>query len=276
MRKLLLVTLAVSFFISARAWAKCYGMTDPIAPIIPEGHVCGTVDRFAFSGSYFYYSNNAGTAYVKICPAGSTTNCSTASTQTYTDPYGTRVQAFLFYRYRYGATSYANYDFYAWGVSSTDYWGSSTKPIRKNVSINGTGNENMSLHEPPRPLQPTPVYPSGTNVPNSYPVRWKSGRDINRDASMYTMTYDVYYKYWSFGTNEPANWLLSAAGMPCHEDGSNVPDSNNECTTFIVGPQPAGNWKWYVVANLDASPYYYPGTILSTNSGSMSFTQPNP
>jgi hypothetical protein len=275
MRKLLLLTLAVSCFLPVRAWAKCYGLSDPIAPITPDGNVCGTVDRFAFDGLYFY-NKSAGTSYVKICPAGSTTGCSTATTQAYTDPYGKQVQAFLFYRYRYGATSYVYYDLYAWGIYSTDYWGSSTKPIRKNVSINGTGYEGMSLHEPPRPLEPTPVYPSGTSVPNSYPVRWKSGRNVDRSANAYTMTYDIYYKFWSFGDAEPSSWSLSRAGMPCHDDGSNVPDANNECTTFIVGPQPAGNWKWYVVANLDASPYYYPGTILSTSSGSMSFAQPNP
>jgi hypothetical protein len=276
MRRLLLLALVVSFFLPARAWASCYGVTPPLAPITPDGNVCGTVDHYSFNGSYTYYNKNAGQTYVKICPAGSTSGCTTATSQPYSDPYGNSGQSFLFYRYRYGASSSANYDLYAWSTSSTDYWGSSTKPIRKNLSINGTGWEGLPLHEPPRPLQPTPVYPSGTNVPNSYQVRWKSGRNLDRDASLYLMTYDIYFKQWSFGDTEPTAWTLSRAGMPCDDNGSNVPNANNECTTTVVGPQTAGNWKWYVVANLDASPYYYPGTILSTASGSMSFAQPNP
>lgn len=276
MRKLLLLSLAVSLFISARAWASCYGVSAPISPIVPDGNVCGTVDHLAFNGSYFYYNKNAGTSYVRICPAGSMNDCSTVSTQPYSDLYGNSGQSFLFYRYRYGATSYANYDFYAWGVSSSDYWGSSTIPLRMNVSINGTGNEGMPLHELPRPLQPTPLYPSGTSVPNTYEVRWNSGRNLDRSASAYTMTYDVYFKHWDFGNSEPVSWMLSRAGMPCDDNGSNAPNANNECTTTVVGPMTPGNWKWYVQANLDASPYSYPGTILSTAADPTSFSQPNP
>jgi hypothetical protein len=266
---------ALSLLLPAGAHAYCYGWTDPIAPITPSGNVCGTVYRQGFNGSY-YVTRTAGTSYVKICPAGSSPSsfsCSTTTTGTYTDGWGQSVQAYNFVHYRQGATSYANYDFYAWGYSGSDYWGSSTKPITR-YSIGGNGLEGIGLYMPPRPLNPTPLYPTGTNVPNNYTVRWFSGVDTDRIP--YPVNYEVWFKYWPFGGTEPANWTLSRANMPCHDDNSG-PTVNGECSTYVPGPQLAGNWKWYVVANLNVSSvvyYGFPNTFFTTQGGWVGFTQP--
>lgn len=277
MRKYAVIAaFAIVLFIPVRARAFCHGISQNPAPITPQGHVCGTVERFGFNGTNFLYKP-AGQSYVKMCRAG-TNMCETSTiTSTHTDAWGGPVQAFTFYRFAYGWPEeiYLYYDFYAWGTSGTDYWGSSTNPIRKNIGVGYTGNEGIRLTMPPRPLEPATVYPSGTNVGNSYTVRWKSGRDTDR-PTYYNIRYEVWYKYWPFGSSEPANFILSRADMPCHDNGSNVPNSSNECTTYVAGPQPAGNWKWYVVANLDASAYFYPGTITTTQSSERSFVQPNP
>lgn len=271
MHRLLPLAFAVAFFVPVLAHADC--VYESPAPISPQGHVCGSVYRFGYNG-YSFFTKPAGTSAVKICPAGTTANCWTTGTQSGTDAWGGPVQNFNFYRFALGFQGYYAFDFYAWGTSSADYWGSETKPILKNIVIGYTGYEGLGLYEPPRPLDPIAVYPSGSNVGNSYLVRWKSGRDLDRQP--YSIKYEIWYKYWPFGSSEPPIYTLARADMPCHDNGSNTPDSNNECTTFIVGPQPAGNWKWYAVANLDASQWFYPGTITRTQSGSTSFTQPNP
>jgi hypothetical protein len=47
------------------------------------------------------------------------------------------------------------------------------------------------------------------------------------------------------------------------------------CSTYVAGPQPPGNWAWYVVANLNVgSQTSYPNTIFTTVSGPMYFTEP--
>jgi hypothetical protein len=274
-RKLLFPLIMAALFLPASAHAYCYGYTDPIAPITPSGNVCGTVYRQGFNGSY-YVTRTAGTSYVKICPAGSSPNsfsCSTTTTGSYTDGYGSPVQAYNFVHYRQGATTYQDYDFYAWGYNSTDYWGSSTKPIRR-VSVSPNGTEGISIYMPPRPLNPTPQYPSGTTVPSSYTVTWFSG--IDTDRSPYAVNYEVWFKYWPFDGTEPATWSLSRANMPCHDDGSG-PTVNGQCSTYVAGPQPAGNWKWYVVANLNVSNIVWSGfgtTYFTTQSGWVAFTQP--
>ncbi|HEX8616473.1 MAG TPA: hypothetical protein VF911_02700, partial [Thermoanaerobaculia bacterium] len=223
------------------------------------------------NGSYFI-NRPAGQSAVLICPAGQTTDCASVMTGSYNDAYGNPVQAFLFSHFAYGSTGYSYWDLYTWDNNA--YWGTPNVPVYRNLAVGPNGVEGIGLSQPPRPLEPTPVYPSGTNVGNSYTVRWKSGRDIDRQP--YPITYSIYYKYWAFGSTEPSNWTLSRAGMPCHDSGSGVPDSNNECSTFIPGPQPAGNWKWYVTAKLDGSMYYFYDTFLTTQSSPQSFTQPNP
>jgi hypothetical protein len=265
---------ALALFLPAGAHAYCYGWNEMISPLTPNGNVCGTVDTLGYNGSTFV-TRTPIRAYVKICPAGypsSSMSCSTTSTSPYSTYDNQPVQAFNFPYYRQGNSNYANFDFYVWAYSSSEYWGSSSWPITRR-SI-GPGLEGISLYMPPRPLKPNPIYPSGTSVPSSYTVRWFSGIDIDR--SPYPVTYDVYYKYWSFGETEPVSWTPSRTNMPCHDDGSG-PTVNGECSTYVVGPQPAGNWKWYVVANLNVSSQVYSGystTYFTTQSGWIAFTQP--
>ena len=270
-RTLLLLLTLVSVFLPLRAHAFCYGVTDPIAPIFPPGHVCGEVYRWGHNGSYSV-SRPAGVSYVKICAAGSSTECSTIETATVTDEYGPR-QVFTFANFRHGAgQTYYNFDLYAWGKFASDYWGSSTKPIQR-ISINENGRQGLVLYKPPRPADPGPVYPNGTVTTSSYTVRWKSGIDIDR--APYPVTYEIWYKYWPNGGTEPSNYTLSRANMPCQDNGGG-PNSQNECTTFVAGPQPAGNWKWSVVANLNVSSIVqsvFPNTWFTTKTGYKSFIQ---
>lgn len=271
--------LSLSFLLGAAALlslpvtghAYCYGVTTPLTPT-PDGTVCGTVQRLGFNG-YYTYAKTADTSYVKLCPQGSSPTsfyCGTTSTGTYLDGYNQQIQAWIFPRFRQNQVNYATYDVYAWGYSSTDYWGSSTKPIYS-ITVNQYGLEQVSLYMPPRPTDPTPVYPSGNSVGSSYTVRWKSGMDLDR--SYYPVTYEVWYKYWPFGGTEPATYTLSRANMPCQDNGGG-PDANNQCSTYVAGPQPSGNWKWYVVADLDVSRVSYANSIFSTQSGGLYFTEP--
>ena len=264
-RTLLLLAAAAALGLPASAEAKCYGVNDPIAPTTPPGHVCGTVHLNGYDGTY-YVSRPAGGSYVKLCPAGSPSDspyCAVTSTSTYSDPYGQPVQAWIFPHFGQGMTTTKYYDLYAW---NDDFWGNPIHLLRR-ISVDKTGNEGTSLYMWPRPLAPTPVYPSGSSVPSSYTVRWKSG--IDTDRLPYDVTYDVWYKYWPFGATEPGPWTPSRGGMPCQDDDSG-PDGNNECSTYVAGPQPPGNWKWYVVANL----YVNSNIIYSTKSSWISFTQP--
>lgn len=274
MRKLsfLFIVSAAALVFPAAAHAYCYGVPQPVAPITAPGHVCGTVSRFGYNGSQHVWRSGI-TTYVKLCPQGSTSGCTTVTSTSQVDGWGQQIQAFTFPYFRQGATGYQNFDIYLWSATSLNpYWGSSTKP-QGWVSIGPNGLEGLSWAVVPRPLEPTPVYPTGTTVPSSYTVRWKSGKDIDRQP--YPTTYQVWFKYWPFGGTEPANWSLSAAGLPCHADGSG-PDFNNECSTYVAGPQLAGNWKWYVIADANVSAVIsYPNTIYSTQSNSVNFVQPN-
>jgi len=281
MRKLWFAVVAsVVFFLPVQAHAFCYGHPGPISPTFPSGDVCGTLMQRGFNGSSFY-NKAASQSYVMICPAGTinTINCSTVVTSAYPDGYGGTVQAFYFPHYAQNSSGSNNYDFYAWGTAYNDYWGSQSRPIAR-MSIGGypagVGLEDIFLRMPPRPMDPTPLYPSGNAVGSSYTVIWKSGIDLDR--SPYPATYAVWYKYWPFGGTEPANYTLSRANMPCHDDGSG-PDAYGQCSTYVAGPQPAGNWKWYVAATLNVSsqsPAYYPYTtnLFGTASGGLYFVEP--
>jgi hypothetical protein len=278
LRKILFILAAsMAFFLPVSAHAFCYGVSDPISPISPSGNVCGTLYQRTYNGSAYGF-RNAAQSYVKICPTGVASNsfaCTTTSTQSYPDGSGTpgqTVQAFTFLHFRQGATGYATYDFYAWGTS--DYWGSSTRPmtrIQLGDASPGVGTEGIALFMAPRPLDPTPVYPSGNAVGSSYTVTWKSG--IDTDRKPYPVNYEVWFKYWPFGGTEPASWTLSRANMPCQDNGGG-PNVRGECSTYVAGPQASGNWKWYVVANLNVSAVTLPNTTLTTNSGALYFSAP--
>jgi hypothetical protein len=277
----LLFALTVSALLPVGAHAFCYGVSDPISPISPSGNVCGTVFQRTFDGYSFGFRTGS-MAYVMLCPAGSpyySSACRTTNTSSYDDGYGNgnTVQAFTFYHFRQGASGYAYYDFYAWGAGGAEVnWGSSTQPISRiqlGGSTPGIGMEGISLSMPPRPFAPNPVYPAGSAVGSSYTVTWQSGLDLDRTP--YPMNYEVWYKYWPFGGTEPASWTLSRANMPCQDNGGGP--SMGRCSTYVAGPQPPGNWAWYVVANLNVgSQTSYPNTIFTTTSGPMYFTEPVP
>jgi hypothetical protein len=274
LRKLpfLFAALAVVLFLPTAAHAYCYGVPQPITGYLY--HVCGSIYKYGYNGSYNVWKTGIKT-YVKLCPQGSTSGCTTVTTTTQYDANNQPFQAFTFPYFRQGSSGYQTFDVYLWSASSTDpYWGSSTKP-QGQESIGPYGVDGLSYAVVPRPKEPTPSYPSGTTVPSSYTVRWNSGKDIDRRP--YPTTYQVWFKYWPFGGTEPASWSLSASGLPCHADGSG-PDAYNECSTYVAGPQPAGNWKWYVVADADMSSVvaYNPlnDRIYSTQSNSVAFVQP--
>ncbi|HSG38681.1 MAG TPA: hypothetical protein VLE27_03490 [Thermoanaerobaculia bacterium] len=256
------LVLAAGLCLPSAVHALCPGDNDPLIPT-PNGTVCGTVTWLGYNPSTgYYYDKSTNTMIVKICPANSLSGCTTAQTYPYKDGYGKTRQGYKFSGFRPAGSPYASYDLYAYNYWSTDYWGSTTA-YRTRISVNYLGLHGVSFYALPRPLPPTPVYPSGNQVPNNYLVRWKSGIDNDRKA--YAVNYEVWYKYWPFGDVEPATWLLSRDNMPCQDNGGG-PDINNECSTYVAGPQPAGNWKWRVVANF--SPGY------STTSSEMAFVQP--
>ena len=268
MRKnLFLLAASVALCLPASAHAYCFSTLYP-----QPGTLCGTVDLRGYNGSSFV-ARPAGSTYVKICPAGSPNSgyCRTTTTTSYRDAYNNPVEAWTFSGFGGGMMNSAWYDLYAWGAGNAP-WGSDSKPIQR-IAVDRTGGEGILLLLPPRPLEPTPVYPSGESVPSSFTVVWKSGIDTDRQP--YPVKYEVWYKYWPFGGTEPANWSLSRADMPCQDDGSG-PDANNECSTYVAGPQPAGNWKWYVVAHLNVSAVTpsFPNNWFTTKSGGVSFTQP--
>jgi hypothetical protein len=268
MRRMLLALVVVVPALLAfptRAHA-CYGV-DPHR-IVPDGTVCGYVNRLGVNNGYWAYKP-AGPSHVKICPAGASPSdyrCGTQGTGQYYDSYGNSIQAWVFFQMRHNAPDSQDFDVYTW---DDNYWGSSTQPVRR-ISVDQYGLEEVQLNQIPRPLDPTPLYPSGNSVGTSYTVLWKSGIDGDRP---YTATYEVWYKYWPFGMAEPANWILSRANMPCQDNGGG-PDVYGQCSTFVAGPQPHGNWAWYVVAHLDVSRWTAPGTLYTTQSGPLYFTEP--
>jgi hypothetical protein len=270
LRKLFLFLLVAfaGLTVPATAHAACWGDTDGLTPP-PHYHVCGSVTWVGFNGSYTVLAPSTGQSYVKICAAGSTTACRTTTSTFHRDYYGNPVIAYKFYRYRAGSTGYSNFDLYAWSTDANRFWGSSTKPIIR-TSIGPYGLEGLSFYVPPAPLNPTPVYPIGSDVPSSYTVRWKSGIDNYRKLPA---LYEVWFKYWPFGGTEPSTWSLSTDTLPCHADGSG-PDASNECSTNVTDMLP-GNWKWRMVAKLNVSGMtHFSNNWFSTTSGDVYFTQP--
>ena len=122
------------------------------------------------------------------------------------------------------------------------------------------------------PLQPNPVYPSDglQGVATNFPVYWRDGLDPARSRSSWPVTYAIYFKYWPFGGNEPAGYTLSVGAQPCN------PASPGICATFVQGML-GGNYRWYVVANMDVSASTgISNSILSTQSNIATFTVGQP
>jgi hypothetical protein len=261
-RLALLCTVAAAFLFSAiPAHAAC-----PIS-----GHpVCGVVAKIINTGMGYEAAKLA--YHVKLCTYSGI--CRETITTTETDWYGNDYQAFAFESFGDGSGNYTQYKVYAW--SDYEYWGSDSVPI-ESTYISGLGADGYAFNAPPRPLPPSTIYPNNgaTNIPDHYTVQWYSGIDLNRTG--YPANWEVWYKYWPFGGTEPAFWSLSRAGMPCHDNGSG-PDANGNCSTVVAGPQPAGNWKWFVRVNLNIAsklPYYMPHpSWFTTDSSAAAFTEP--
>jgi hypothetical protein len=124
----------------------------------------------------------------------------------------------------------------------------------------------------PAPLPPNPIYPGdgALNVSSSFPVRWNDGLDTARRNPLWPVTYAIYYKYWPFGGFEPANYTLVVAAQPCNSV------TFGTCETFVTG-EPDGNFRWYVIANMDVSLFTgIPNSILSMQSSIATFTVGHP
>jgi len=120
----------------------------------------------------------------------------------------------------------------------------------------------------PPPLPPTPVYPYNglQGVGSDFPVQSNDGLDPSRRNGQYPTTYAIYYKYWPFGGVEPSSYTLVVAAQPCNSRTPGI------CETYVTG-EPNGNFRWFVIANMDVSLFTgVPNSILSTQSSVATFT----
>jgi hypothetical protein len=116
------------------------------------------------------------------------------------------------------------------------------------------------------PLAPTPAYPANNtlHVPASFTLRWNSGVDAARRYPWWPVTYTIYYKAWLYGAAEPASYTLFGSGLQCN------PDSSGVCT-MAVSNISDGNYRFYVIANMDESIPANSG-VLSTQGSTSFFT----
>jgi hypothetical protein len=129
----------------------------------------------------------------------------------------------------------------------------------------------MTPSTPLPPLAPNPVYPGNglANTPSNFTLRWNSGLDASRTNPQWPVTYAIYYKSWANGGIEPANYSIFGGGFVCN------PDSSGVCTKQVSG-MGAGNYRWYVVANMDISAYTgVANSVLSTQSAAALFSTGN-
>ena len=209
----------------------------------------------------------------------------------------------IYYKaWNYGATEPPSYFFFGSGFQcNADFTGTCTMPVSNvaagnyrwyvvanmDVSIStGVPNSILSTqstvafftigYQPistiPAPLPPNPIYPGdgALNVSSSFPVRWNDGLDASRRNPLWPVTYAIYYKYWPFGSIEPANYTLVVAAQPCNSV------TFGTCETFVTG-EPDGNFRWYVIANMDVSASTgISNSILSTQSNIATFTVGQP
>jgi hypothetical protein len=159
---------------------------------------------------------------------------------------------------------------FRWYVEANLTTGQSSPTVvttRSSVATFTVGYQPIGTIAPPLP--PGPVYPyDGLHgVTSDFPVRWQDGlTPERRNSGQWPVTYAIYYKYWPFGGVEPQNYTLVVANQPCN------PVSLGICGTYVTG-EPAGNFRWYVIANMDASLFTgVPNSILSTQSSVATFT----
>jgi hypothetical protein len=118
-------------------------------------------------------------------------------------------------------------------------------------------------------LKPNPIYPYNglQGVAPDFIVQWNDGLDATRrNSPLWPVTYAIYYKYWPFGGVEPQNYILVTDKQLCN------PVYTGICQTYETG-EPAGNFKWKVIANMDAWRFTCVSpTMLSTESDPATFT----
>ena len=112
----------------------------------------------------------------------------------------------------------------------------------------GRAKQSLDSNFTPPPAPPNPVYPSdGTlHAPSSFSLRWNDGLDSSRRRLQWPVTYAIYYKAWNYGAPEPASYFFFGSGFQCNADSSGA-------CTLSVSNVAAGNYRWYVVANMDVS-----------------------
>jgi hypothetical protein len=121
---------------------------------------------------------------------------------------------------------------------------------------------------PPAPLPPNPVYPANNTLhaPASFTLQWNDGLDAARRNPLWPVTYAIYFKSWAYGATEPAAYSLFGSGFQCNPNASGI------CSMAVSGIGD-GNYRFYVVANMDVSAATgVPNTILSTQSSLIYFT----
>lgn len=242
-----------------------YAGTCPNTGISPDpaGAVCGAVYKLAVTGLQNVQSSYS----VGFCRVDAGLTCKSGYTVWSADGYGTYSwTSFL----ANGGTDHSASPYYTWNAyawNDADMYGSHTVPIAQ-ISFPSLGATGVQLYVPPRPLSPDPIYPNdgATGVSPDFTLKWKDGLDAARRTSSWPTTYAIYYKYWPFGGTEPAAYSLAVSNQPCN------PNPIGTCTTPETGIS-AGNWRWYVVAQMDVSASTgIPGSIFTTQSSVAYFT----
>lgn len=119
----------------------------------------------------------------------------------------------------------------------------------------------------PSPLLPNILYPSNglLNAPASFNLRWNSGLDASRTNPSWLITYAIYYKFWASGGTEPASYSSMGNAVQCNADSLGL------CMMHVSGIG-SGNYRFYIVANMDVSASTgVPNSILSTQSSATFF-----
>jgi hypothetical protein len=262
LRFVMVVAISLMFAEASQA-GYCYELNNPNDPNgfqapDPPNTLCGTVEKLTALGSVTPAKHYT----VLMCRSG--VPCWSVVTSTRLDFNLQPVEAFTFRDLDTKIPSdplvtYPSATFTFNAFSTEEPWGQSNWTLDTHT-VSTLGLANYKLVVPPKAIPPATIYPNDGNmsVPDHYYVRWYSGIDIDR--ARYRATWDVYYKYWPFNQEEPRTFTLSAGGIPCHPDGSG-PDKSGNCLTYVAGPQPIGNWKWFVRVNL-----YIPQGVSTADS----------
>ena len=164
--------------------------------------------------------------------------------------------------------------FYRWYVeanldtSAPPHTTPSVITTSSSVATFTVGNDPIGTISPP--LSPDPIYPYNglQGVAPSFVVQWNDGLDAARRSlsQFFPVTYAIYYEYWPFGGVEPQSYTLVTATQPCNSVYVGI------CQTYVTG-EANGNWRWYVIANMDVSGLTgVANSILSKQSNIASFT----